>query len=72
MKSKEQIGLDLRRLRGDKTQSAVASDLGISVAAVAMYEAGERVPRDELKAVMADYFGRTVGDLFFGEECHES
>lgn len=72
MKSKEQIGLDLRRLRGDKTQSAVASDLGISVAAVAMYEAGERVPRDELKAAMADYFGRTVGDLFFGEECHES
>lgn len=68
MKSKEQIGQDLRLLRGDKTQSAVASDLGISVAAVAMYEAGERVPRDELKAAMADYFGCTVGDLFFGEK----
>lgn len=72
MKTSEQIGRDLRSLRGDRSRSQVARELGISESAVISYESGERTPRDELKVTLAAYFGVTVGSLFFGEECHKS
>lgn len=59
------IGRRLRKLRGDKTQAEVANDLGISIAAVASYELGERVPRDKVKVKIARYYGVDVGALFF-------
>lgn len=71
MKAAEQIANDLRALRGDRTRETVAADLHISVSAIAMYENGERIPRDEVKIALAAYYGKSVGDLFFGEECHE-
>lgn len=53
--------------RGKKSQTEVAKDLGISVSALSMYESCERVPRDEVKEQLAQYYGLTVGFLFFGE-----
>lgn len=59
------IGKRLRKLRGDRTQAQVADDLGISVASVASYELGDRIPRDPLKIKIAKYYDRTVQDIFF-------
>ena len=40
------IGDELRKLRGNKTQEEIAHAIGISPAAIGMYERGDRVPRD--------------------------
>jgi len=58
--------------RGDRSQTEVAKGVGISSSALSMYEAGERIPRDEVKEALAEYYGLTVGFLFYGEEVHVS
>jgi Predicted transcriptional regulators len=72
MKTAEQVAAALRALRGDKSQAAVANAIGISPSALAMYENGERMPRDGVKVALARYYGVSVGSLFFGEESHVS
>lgn len=52
-------------LRGDRSQQQVADDLGITRAAVGMYETGERIPKDEVKAAIAQYYDKTVQEIFF-------
>jgi DNA-binding XRE family transcriptional regulator len=61
----ERTGKLLKELRGRKTLAEVANDLGISISALSMYENGERVPRDEVKKKIADYYSRSVQFLFF-------
>ena len=61
----ERTGKLLKELRGKKTLAEVAKDLHISVSALSMYENSERIPRDELKKRIADYYGRTVQFIFF-------
>ena len=53
------------RLATGKRVEEVANACGITVSAVQMYECGQRVPRDEIKVRMAEFFGTTVQDLFF-------
>lgn len=55
----------LRKLRGNKTRQEVAKACRISISALAMYEQGERVPRDEVKVRLAKYYNRTVAYIFF-------
>ena len=62
----------LSQLRGDKSQTAVAAAVGISTSALAMYENGHRVPRDEIKIALAKYYGTTVGELFFNQGSHKT
>lgn len=64
MNAKE-IGKKLAALRGDKTQSKVANDIGISVSALAMYENGERIPRDNIKIRLAEYYSKPISVIFF-------
>ena len=59
------ISQRLIRARGEKSKTEVAKDLGISLSALSMYESCERVPRDEVKELLAKYYGLTVGFLFF-------
>ena len=59
------IGNRLRELRGDKTQKEVADAVGVTAMAVCQYEAGTRVPSDQVKIALAEYFGRTVENIFF-------
>lgn len=59
------IGKKLAELRGERSQEKVARDLGISVSALSMYEQGNRIPRDEIKIKIADYYGQTVQSIFF-------
>lgn len=58
-------GDKLIKLRGKKPREQVANDVGISVSALAMYETEARMPRDEIKVRLANYFGRTVQYIFF-------
>ena len=64
------ISEKLIELRGAKTQDVAAHEIGISTSALSMYECGERIPRDEIKIKIAKYYGVTVGEIFFEEECH--
>ena len=59
------IGKKLQSLRGKKELKTVAEAIGISISALSMYESGERVPRDDIKIALAEYYGTTVGALFF-------
>lgn len=59
------IGAKLKSLRGAKTQQEVAKDLNITKSALAMYERDERVPRDEIKVRIANYYGESVQSIFF-------
>lgn len=63
----EKIASRLKNLRLSKnaTTTEVAKACGITPQAVAMYEAGERIPRDEIKIRLAKYFKKSVGSIFF-------
>ena len=55
----------LVQARGDKKREEVANAIGISLSAIAMYENGARIPRDETKVKLAKYYNTTVQALFF-------
>ena len=59
------IGEKLRALRGDKAAEEVAKFAGVTPQAVYQYERGERIPRDEIKIKLAEYFRKTVTEIFF-------
>lgn len=63
----KKIASKLIELRGEKTQQQVADDIGISVSAITNYELGIRVPRDEIKIRLADYYGVSVESIFFSQ-----
>jgi transcriptional regulator with XRE-family HTH domain len=62
------IGDRLKKLRGDKPRDEVAKELGISYSALGMYEQGERIPRDEIKIKICDYYNVSIEDLFFSRK----
>ena len=62
---RKEVGKRLIELRGDKSQSEVAEAVGITQAALSMYERGERTPRDNVKVKLADYFNEDVALIFF-------
>ncbi len=59
------IGQKLTEARGTERQSVVADAVGISVSALSNYENDTRVPRDEIKIKLANYYGKSVQELFF-------
>ena len=61
----EVIAERLIALRGDRTREEVAKAVGISVSALGMYEQGRRMPRDEVKVNLANYFNKDVQSIFF-------
>ncbi len=61
------IGKKLKDLRGDRCRDSIAAAVGISSSALGMYENNMRVPRDDIKKKLADYYGVTVQHLFFTE-----
>ena len=65
------IGEKLRELRGCRTASGVAKDLGISRSALCKYEADERIPKDETKIKIAKYYGKSVQSIFFATSVHK-
>lgn len=61
------IGIRLKKLRGKKTRSEVAHACNITETALGNYENGLRIPRDEVKEAIADYYGVTVQHIFFAK-----
>ncbi len=61
----KKIGARLKNLRGDKPQKEVADAIGVTDMAISLYEAGERVPRDEIKVALAKFYGVTIESIFF-------
>ena len=55
----------LIKARGNKKREEVAAAIGVSLSAITMYENGEHVPRDETKIKLAEYYNKTVQELFF-------
>ena len=67
MKSTAEIGSYLKQLRLEKRMSRedLAAAVGASTSAIAMYELGERMPRDEMKLKIANFFGKSIESIFF-------
>lgn len=67
----ELIAKKLIELRGNKSRETVANAVGISVSALAMYEQGERIPRDNIKIKLAKYYKRSIAFIFFNNDEHK-
>lgn len=66
------IGERLVALRGDRSQATVAKDIGICPSTLSMYERNERIPRDEIKVRLSNYYGVSIQSLFYSLEDHET
>lgn len=61
------IAVKLRELRGDLPREKVCKAVGISESALAMYENGQRIPRDSIKVSIAKFYGKSVQSIFFSQ-----
>ncbi len=61
------MGKKLRELRGNLPIDTVASAVGVSKSSLAMYERGERIPRDKVKVNLAKFYGKSVEFIFFSQ-----
>lgn len=66
----KEIGERLIKIRGLIPRDTVAKAVGISVSAISMYENGERIPRDAIKIKLAEFYGKSVQEIFFDSKCH--
>lgn len=64
------FGAKLKNLRGNKSQEEIAKEIGITKSSWAMYERNKRIPRDEVKIRIANYFHKSVQEIFFGHNEH--
>lgn len=64
------FGLKLKELRGNRSQEEIAKEIGVTKSSWAMYERNERIPRDEVKIKIANFFGKSVQEIFFGSVEH--
>lgn len=74
MLDNETIGQRLKSLRKErkKTIIEVAEAVNISPSALSMYECDQRVPRDNIKIALADYYKKPIGKIFFVRKTHET
>lgn len=65
---KIKIGRNLKKYREELrySQAEIAEKLGVTQVAVSQYEAGQKVPSDEVKIKYSELFNRTVTELFYG------
>lgn len=56
----------LRNEKG-KTMKEVAEAIGVTKSAIAMYESGKRIPRDEIKIKLANFYKKSVSSIFFAK-----
>ena len=58
-------GERLIALRGKRSQAEVAKAVGIATSTLGMYETEQRMPRDNIKIALAEYYNTTVQYIFF-------
>ena len=59
----------LRKKKGS-SQTELAKALGLPPTTYNAYETGQNVPRDKVKIAIADYYGLTVGYIFYKQIAH--
>ena len=63
----------LIKARGDKTREEVAAAIGVSLSAIAMYENGDRVPREmKRKSSWRTTITKQYRSSFFNTLSHET
>lgn len=62
--------LKLLRERKGLTQTAVSKALGVGVTTYNAWETGQNIPRDEMKVKIAEFYGLSVGYIFFKPITH--
>lgn len=62
------IGKRLAKLRRGRKVEKISNDLGISMSALRMYESGHRIPCDENKIRLAEYYKTSVQKIFFSPD----
>lgn len=69
----ETVGETLRELRiaKKKTIAQAASDIGITPGALANYENNIRMPRDNIKIAISDYYKKPIQKIFFTRKTHD-
>ena len=72
MFDRNKVGERLRELRGEKSREEVAIAIGVTAQAISNYEIGIRTPSDDIKCKLADFFGKTVQEIFFDPQVNES
>lgn len=65
MMNPKEIGQKLIELRGSRTQAEVAKAIDVSASAYSAYERGERIPRDEVKIRIANFYKKPIQKIFF-------
>ena len=60
----------LIELRGEKTATEVAKDIGITRQMLSTIESGIRTPSLELARKIANYYSSSIEDTFFGSKCN--
>ena len=66
------VGERLKKLRGKKSRREVAKAIGISTSAITMYELDKRIPRDEIKSKIANYYKKSVATIFYNQNSHNT
>lgn len=66
-----EIGERLKELRGIRTRAGVAKAIDVSYNSLTNYENGFRIPPDEVKIRLANYYGKTVQEIFFTNQNYE-
>lgn len=61
----KEIGKRLESLRGSRSQAEVARATNLTPSAIWMYEHGERIPKDEIKIILAKYYKTSVAKIFY-------
>ena len=59
------VGERLKKLRGSRTQGEVAEARGVTPMAVSQWENGLRMPSDDMKVKIAQFYKKTVMVIFF-------
>lgn len=67
-----ELGRKLKELRGSRTIREVEEATGIDASTLGMYEIGQRIPRDNNKIVLAEYYGKTVQEIFYDQQITNS
>ena len=53
------------RRKYKKTTKEVANSCNISRSAISMYENGKRIPRDDIKIKLANYYNVSIEEIFY-------
>lgn len=67
---RKEIGRRLVEARGRMSQAEAAGKIGITRSSLAMYELGQRIPKDDIKILISVAYQIPIQELFFKGQGH--